>query len=113
MAMETQGPAPLSHGDRLALDRTRLAYERTLLAWVRTATSMISFGFTVYKFFEYLRENERIPFRHGLAGPRNFALFMIGLGLATLLLATLQHALDMRHLKTEYGPVPRSLAMLL
>ena len=32
------------------MDRTRLAYERTLMAWVRTATSLISFGFTIYKF---------------------------------------------------------------
>jgi hypothetical protein len=26
---------------------------------VRTATSLISFGFTIYKFFEYLREDRR------------------------------------------------------
>ena len=36
---------------RLALDRTRIAYERTLMAWVRTGTSLITFGFAVYKFF--------------------------------------------------------------
>ena len=40
-------------GTKLAVDRTRLAYERTLMAWVRTATSLISFGFTIYKFFEF------------------------------------------------------------
>ena len=40
-------------GTRLAVERTRLAYERTLMAWVRTATSLISFGFTVYKFFQF------------------------------------------------------------
>jgi uncharacterized membrane protein YidH (DUF202 family) len=38
---------------RLAVDRTRLAYERTMMAWVRTATSMISFGFTIHKFFQF------------------------------------------------------------
>ena len=37
----------------LAVDRTWLAHERTLMAWVRTATSMISFGFTIYKFFQF------------------------------------------------------------
>ena len=36
----------------LAVDRTRLAHDRTLLAWVRTGTSLIAFGFTIYKFFE-------------------------------------------------------------
>ena len=43
----------LDVGTRLAVDRTRLAYERTLMAWVRTATSLISFGFTIYKFFQF------------------------------------------------------------
>ena len=44
-------PEALPLNNQLALDRTRLAYERTLMAWVRTATSLISFGFTIYKFF--------------------------------------------------------------
>ncbi len=43
----------------LAVERTRLAHERTLMAWVRTSVSLISFGFTIYKFFEYLRESEQ------------------------------------------------------
>jgi hypothetical protein len=46
---------------------------------VRTAISLISFGFTIYKAFEYL--SERQPgVAHGIPGPRNFALVMIGLG---------------------------------
>ena len=42
----------------LAIERTRLAHERTLMAWVRTATSLISFGFTIYKGFDYLQERQ-------------------------------------------------------
>ena len=42
----------LDSSTQLAVDRTRLAYERTLMAWIRTATSLITFGFTIYKFFE-------------------------------------------------------------
>ena len=38
---------------QLALDRTWLAHERTLMAWIRTSVSMISFGFTIYKFFQF------------------------------------------------------------
>ena len=38
----------LPDATKLAVDRTRLAYERTLMAWVRTATSLISFGFTIF-----------------------------------------------------------------
>ena len=35
-----------------------LRNERTRIAWVRTALSLISFGFVIAKFFQYLREKE-------------------------------------------------------
>ena len=54
--MEPAPAKPLDSGTRLAVERTRLAYERTLMAWVRTGTSLISFGFTIYKFFEFESE---------------------------------------------------------
>jgi len=44
---------------RLAFERTFLAYERTRIAWVRTALTLISFGFAIAKFFQYLREKQR------------------------------------------------------
>ena len=50
---------PLPDSTVLAIERTRLAHERTLMAWVRTSTSLISFGFSIYKFFEYLKESEK------------------------------------------------------
>ena len=37
-----------------ALERTRIASERTLMAWIRTSISMIGFGFTIVKFFQYM-----------------------------------------------------------
>jgi Domain of unknown function (DUF202) len=49
---DTTVPSVLDSGTRLAMDRTRLAYERTMMAWIRTAASLISFGFTIYKFFQ-------------------------------------------------------------
>jgi uncharacterized membrane protein YidH (DUF202 family) len=49
---EATSSRTLDSGTRLAVERTRLAYERTLMAWVRTVASLISFGFTIYKFFE-------------------------------------------------------------
>jgi putative membrane protein len=97
---------------RLAIDRTRLAYERTLMAWVRTATSLISFGFTIYKFFQFLREG-RPPPAEGFIGLRGFALLMIGIGLTALLLATVQHQRDRRALQPEAGPMPYSLAAVV
>ncbi len=47
---------PLTSEDMARL-RTSMASDRTLMAWVRTALSMISFGFTIYKFFQYLYES--------------------------------------------------------
>jgi putative membrane protein len=94
---------------RLALDRTRLAYERTLMAWVRTATSLISFGFTIYKFFQFLREGQA-PIRDGAIGLRTFAMMMIGIGLTALLLATKDHRQHRLQLQAEFGPQPYSLA---
>ena len=49
----TDSPIELDVSTRLAYDRTRLAYENTMMAWVRTATSLITFGFSVYKFFQF------------------------------------------------------------
>jgi putative membrane protein len=92
----------------LALDRTWLAHERTLMAWIRTATSMISFGFTIYKFFQFETEKKAGP--HGLLTPRDFALIMIGIGLVSLLLATIGHRREMRELGPEMKGGRRSLA---
>ncbi len=89
----------------LALDRTRLAHERTLMAWVRTATSLISFGFTIYKFFQGMSDAKEISMTHRLVGPRGFALVMIGLGVGALVLATIQHRAEMKALAAEYQPI--------
>ena len=102
----------MSVSNRLAIDRTRLAYERTLMAWVRTATSLISFGFTIFKFFQFLRE-DRPELSDGAIGPRGFALMMIAIGLTALLLATLEHRRHMNALRTSYGPLPISLAAVV
>ena len=87
----------------LAIERTRLAHERTLMAWVRTATSLISFGFTIYKGFDYLHEREPTVAR-GILDPRTFALVLIVLGIAALVLATTQHRRDLRVLEAQVRP---------
>ena len=105
--------ASLDRGTILAIDRTRLAHERTLMAWVRTATSLISFAFTIYKFFQYLQDSQLAAAPHGAFGPRGFALAMIALGVGTLVLATIQHHRDLKVLEQQYGRLPRSTAMIV
>jgi putative membrane protein len=109
------GATPHPDASRLALDRTRLAHDRTLLAWVRTSTSLISFGFTIYKFFQYLHQSSRGAPPEQSLGPREFAMLMITIGLLALVLATVQHRRDMEALRAQYGKaeVPYSGATLL
>jgi len=114
MSSDTTSPEGTSPGldsTHLALDRTWLAHERTLMAWVRTATSMISFGFTIYKFFQY--EEAANAGKHGLLTPRDFALAMVSIGLITLLLATFAHRRDTRRLNEQLGGCRRSLAQVV
>ena len=103
----------LDAGTRMAADRTRLAYERTMMAWVRTATSLISFGFTIYKFFELELRGKAAVAEGGHIGPRAFALVMIVTGLVALVLAGIQHRESMRALAAAYGRQPRSVAGLV
>ena len=100
--------AGLDSSTQMALDRTRLAHERTMMAWVRTATSLISFGFTIYKFFDLQNQQSRTA---GLIGPRAFAVGMIGTGLVALMLSAYQHHQSLESLRRSYGgEVPRSTA---
>jgi putative membrane protein len=92
----------------LAIERTRLAYERTLLAWVRTAVALISFGFTVYKLFQYLHDNNPAPPAR-LVGPREFGLALIGVGLLALVFAIIEHRHNVKTLGTS-SSARRSLA---
>jgi inner membrane protein YidH len=110
--MTTLSVKSLDVGTRLAVDRTRLAHERTLMAWVRTATSLISFGFTIYKFFQFELKGQP-PDPDRLIGARGFALTMIGIGLVALLLSTLEHRQSMQAMRAEFGHIRASTAAIV
>jgi putative membrane protein len=100
--------------DDLALRRTFLALERTLMAWIRTSTSLLTFGFTIYKFFQYLvQTNVGERPRHYFFGPRSFALCMIGVGITALAMASIDYRHTLRTLEQEHGVKYRSLAQKL
>lgn len=104
-------PAAAPSATDLAIERTLLAHERTLMAWVRTATSLISFGFTIYKFFDYLQQQNRQTIEHAF-GPREFAVAMIAIGLTALVLAMIEHRRSRAALQTLGAPPRRSLALI-
>jgi putative membrane protein len=103
----------LDSGTRLAVDRTWLAHERTMLAWVRTAASLISFGFTIYKFFQ-LEIGNRAARPDRLIGPDEFAMILIATGIGSLVLAFVEHRHSTRRLRATYGDIePKSIAGLV
>ena len=101
-----------SLSDVLALERTRLAADRTLMAWLRTGLSMISFGFTIYKFLQYLRAEEMVT-RLRPQGPRNLGLSLIGIGTFSLIIACIQHWKYIKKLRPEHPYNPLNLTLIV
>jgi len=103
----TTKPLELKTADRLAYDRTRLAYQNTMMGWVRTATTLISFGFTIYKILQDSAPTNR------RFGPREFGGTMVVIGLLALMAATWDYQTNMRRLRAECPNLPRSIAGLV
>jgi putative membrane protein len=76
------------------------------MAWVRTGTSLITFGFTVYKFFQ-LDQAVKLNGRT-IIGPREFAVALILIGMLSLVLGTVENARDLRSLRAQYPQMPRT-----
>ena len=95
MAEQTPRSAPaLDDSTELAFERTRNSYENTMMSWIRTATSLITFGFSIYKFFQIEAPSEKQ--QNYLIGPREFAIALVSIGLFSLLLATLENRQNIR-----------------
>ncbi len=72
----------------MAFQRTRLAEDRTLMAVIRTALSLIGFGFTIFQFFQRLKEQDVIS---KAAAPRHFGMALVWLGILMLGLGIFYH----------------------
>jgi putative membrane protein len=105
---EEESEARHNASTQLAALRTSAAYERTMMAWIRTATSLITFGFAVYKFFDIKRDPGRST--DHLIGSREFGMILVSVGLISLVLATWENRTNMQSLVAVYGKMPRSMA---
>jgi putative membrane protein len=72
------------------------------MAWIRTALSMLTFGFSVVKFFEFLRE-EGLGRPRADETPRTLGIAIMSVGLIALGLATWQYVHDRRKLASPAG----------
>jgi inner membrane protein YidH len=80
------------------------------MAWIRTSTSLIAFGFTIFKFFQYLSTEEH---RHTVVSPWVVGMLMIVVGITALALAWIQHRQAMKALQAEVGTMPYSISAIM
>jgi putative membrane protein len=96
-----------------AMTRTRMAADRTLMAWIRTSLSMISFGFTILKFFEFLSESQGpLGHFHGQRA-RHLGLVLISIGTLILIPAIFQNYSLMKRLSPQDGGATWSLSLVV
>jgi putative membrane protein len=98
----------LETGTELAITRTRLAADRTLMAWIRTSFSMITFGFGVAKFFQYLHEQQATAQPSLLDAPRNLGLILVSIGTLSLLAGAYEYWHALRRLREMSGSPQRA-----
>ena len=85
----------------MSFQRTRLSADRTLMSVIRTSLALIGFGFTIFQFFEKLREAGTLT---GVHAARNFGLALVVLGIGMLVLGMVYHVqfmLGLRHMRHE------------
>ena len=96
--------------NNLLYEEIRYSFENNLMSWIRTTISLISFGFTIYKFFDEFQQNNPVP---RLLTSRIVGIFMILLGFICLLFAHLQHRIAYKKLKERCPGIKNSLAAVL
>jgi len=82
----------------MSFQRTRLSADRTLMSVIRTSLSLIGFGFTIFQFFQKLRDQSILT---GAAPARNFGMALVLLGVAMLVLGMVYHIRFMLGLRNE------------
>ena len=90
--------------------RTILAADRTLMAWIRTSLSMLSFGFTIYKFLDTIKSQGQMAHPNS---PQQVGLFLTGMGVAAIVLGTTGYWITLRDLqKVEHFRLGRPVLLM-
>lgn len=104
-----------SDNTKMAVDRTVMAADRSLMAWVRTGLSLLSFGFTIYKFLDFSREQLIATGKdlHGISSPKFVGLFMIGMGILSLIFGILENFTTIKSLRGRYSFSRKRYALIM
>jgi putative membrane protein len=84
----------------MAFQRTRMSADNTLMSVMRTSLSLISFGFTIYQFFQKLKSQDVLN-GSGNGHVRNFGTTLVALGIGMLILGIVYHLQFMMGLRQE------------
>jgi uncharacterized membrane protein YidH (DUF202 family) len=82
----------------MSFQRTRMSADRTLMSVIRTSLALIGFGFTIFQFFQKLKEAGALT--HAGA-PRNFGITLVLLGIVMLVIGIVYHVQFMLGLRRE------------
>jgi putative membrane protein len=82
----------------MSFQRTRMSADRTLMSIIRTSLSLIGFGFTIFQFFQKLRDQSILT---GAAPARNFGVSLVFLGVGMLVIGIVYHIRFMLGLRRE------------
>lgn len=82
----------------MSFQRTRMSADRTLMAVIRTSLSLIGFGFTIFQFFQRLREAGTLT--HA-GSARNFGITLVALGILMLIGGIVYHSQYMLGLRAQ------------
>jgi uncharacterized membrane protein YidH (DUF202 family) len=97
---------------KLALEKLRVTFERSQLAWIRTSLTFTALGFTAYRVFrERLEEGKQAAL--SIVNGQQIGIFLIIVGFASLLFATLQHINNQAKLKAHYDEMKYSITLLV
>jgi putative membrane protein len=92
-----------------------MAADRSLMAWVRTGLSLISFGFTIYKFMDYSREQLVAAGKDvsKISSPTVVGLIMVGMGICSLVFGILENINTIRELRDGFNIHRRRYALIM
>jgi putative membrane protein len=85
------------------------------MAWVRTGLSLISFGFTIYKFLDYSRQQLVSVGKDlsGISSPKLVGLLLIAMGILSLVFGTIENISTIRALRGRFSVRRKKYALLM